>query len=145
MPANEDPPRKHYGLKAKEFEAVNTLIGQSKPSAAHDVFAIRREVEAAEQAAGLHQVTVKPPKRSRRKRDYFLIISGLFLLILVMLGAIAFVGVGTQVMAAQMPDQFWPMLRGVLLGSPILWWGLAGWFVISFALAWLMFGVMEDY
>ena len=145
MATPEEPPRKHYGFKPKEFEAVNTLIGQSRPSAAHDVFAIRREVEAAERAAGLHQLEVKSPKRSRRKRDFRLIVVGLFVVIYAFLGAAAWGAVATQTMAAQMPDQFWPTLRAVLFGSPILAWGFAGWCVMSLATWWLMFHVMDDY
>ena len=145
MPANDDPPRKHYGLKAKEFEAVNASTERMGDSPAHDVFAIRREVEAAEQAAGLHQVEDKGPKRSRRKRDFQLIVIGLFVVIYAFLGAAAWGAVATQTMAAQMPDQFWPTLRAVLFGSPILAWGFAGWCVMSLATWWLMFHVMDDY
>lgn len=140
-----EPPRKLYGLKAKEFEAVNAPTGQAGPSAAHDVFAIRREVEAAEQAAGLHELEDKGPKRSRRKRDFRLIVGGLFVVIYAFLGAAAWGAVATQTLAAQMPDQFWPTLRAVLFGSPILAWGFAGWCVLSFATWWLMFHVMDDY
>jgi hypothetical protein len=145
MPDTGGPPRKFYGFKPKEFEAVNTLIGQSRPSAAHDVFAIRREVEEAERAAGLHQLEVKPPKRSKRKRDYWRLVVGLFVVINVMLVVIAWGGAGTQTLAAGMTDQFWPVFRGVLFGSPILAWGFAGWCVMSASIAWLMFGVMDDY
>jgi hypothetical protein len=142
---SDEPTPKKYGLKAKEFEAVNEPLGQSQPSAAHDVFAIRREVEAAERAAGLHQLEIKPPKRSRRKRDFRLIVVGLFVVIYTFLGAAAWGAVATQTMAAEMPDQFWPTLRAVLFGSPILAWGFAGWCVLSLATWWLMFHVMDDY
>lgn len=124
---------------------MNTLIGQSQPSAAHDVVAIRREVEEAERAAGLHEIKVPPPKRSRRKRDFRLIVGGLFVVIFVFLGVAAWGAVATQTMAARMPDQFWPTLRAVLFGSPILAWGFAGWCVMSLATWWLMFHVMDDY
>lgn len=145
MATPEEPPRRHYGLKPKEFEAVNLSTERLGDSPAHDVFAIRREVEAAERAAGLHQLKVKPPKRSRRKRDFRLIVVGLFVVIYAFLGAAAWGAVATQTLAAQMPDQFWSTLRAVLFGSPILAWGLAGWCVMSLATWWLMFHVMDDY
>ena len=142
---SDQPAPKKYGLKPKEFEAVNASTERLGDSPAHDVFAIRREVEAMQAAAGLTELKAAPPKRSRRKRDFQLIVIGLFVVIYAFLGAAAWGAVATQTLAAQMPDQFWLTLRAVLFGSPILAWGLAGWCVMSLATWWLMFHVMDDY
>jgi hypothetical protein len=138
MADGDDPPRKLYGLKAKEFETVNTPTGQAGPSAAHDVFAIRREVEDAERAAGLHQLEVKIPQRSRRKRDFWLLVAGIL---------IAFGGVvAWQVsLVASRTSGSPEVVARILLRTPIAWWGLTGAVVILFALSYVMFFVMDDY
>lgn len=135
---SDEPTPKKYGLKAKEFEAVNEPSGQLQPSAAHDVFAIRREVEAAERAAGLHELEIKPPKRSRRKRDFWLLVAG----ILTIFGGV--VAWQVSLVASRTGGSAETIVR-ILLKTPIMWWGLTGAVVVLFALAYVMFFVMDDY
>lgn len=132
-------------LGEHQFDAVNAAPGTLPASDDHDVVKILQFVHARATAAGLNEVEYRPPAPSRRKRDFLVISAGLFVLIFTILGVEAFVAVGTQVMAAQMPEQFWPMFTAVLFHSPILAWGLAGFLVLTLCIAWLMFGVMDPY
>jgi hypothetical protein len=80
------PAPKKYGLKPREFERVNAPRGTLGHSAAHDVYAIRQELRAREQASGLDEIAPRPPRVSRRKRDYWLLMAvGNALLVTLML------------------------------------------------------------
>jgi len=68
---SDDPPRREYKLKPKEFERVNAPRGTEAKSDDHDVFAIRRQVREREQAAGMDHITAAPPKKSKRARDFW--------------------------------------------------------------------------
>lgn len=114
-------------------------------SAPHDVRSLLQFNLAIEQARGLHQVQPVPERRSRRRRDYWQLLSVIGVLIFTVLVAESFIAVQLQVLAAQMPDQLWPMFRQVLFHSPILGWGLAAFFFYAIALGWVMFFVMDDY
>ncbi|HVU34715.1 MAG TPA: hypothetical protein VHE61_14880 [Opitutaceae bacterium] len=107
MPDAPEPPRQFYGFKPREFERANAprpdapsapaqtpppedpsaridihelhrqagtpgpvLSPGTKPVAENEVHAILRDNAASEKAAGLHEVAPLPPRRSRRKRDY---------------------------------------------------------------------------
>ena len=103
MADDSDPPRKHYGLKPREFERVNARPGdllpgegpppvdvrdlnriaagsrppQSVPpraAADNDVRALLRANLEHRRAAGLEEATPPAPRRSRRKRDYWLVL-----------------------------------------------------------------------
>jgi hypothetical protein len=167
------PQRAQFGFKAAIFEKANResaapvdhreLIAianqprqvgppvargpELKPADAweNDVVALRRLNLAKENALGLNELPPPPPRRSRRTRDYIVLMAGLALVIFPILGAEAFLAAQVQTLAAGMPDQFWPLLKTLLFHSPILWWGLAGWLIMGFAFAWLMFGVLDDY
>lgn len=69
---NDDPPPRQYTLKPKEFERVNAPPGTDAKSDDHDVYAIRRQIREREQAAGLDDVALAPPKKSRRARDFWI-------------------------------------------------------------------------
>jgi hypothetical protein len=114
-------------------------------SPAHDVFALLRLNLATEKGRGLHELAPRPPKKSRRRRDYFVVLGCIGAAIYAVLLFEAVLAVSLQVMAAGMPDQFWPILHAVLFHSPILAWGLAAFFFYAVALGWLMFVVMDDH
>lgn len=114
MPDEPDPPRKFYGLKPREFEAVNArprypgesppaagtdpasrpaaidvndLIRSANPNGAgglskaspvvkNDVHAILHDNLMRAEALGLNELTPKPRRKSRRKRDYWLLMAG---------------------------------------------------------------------
>lgn len=91
------------------------------PGDPNDVFAIRREVRAREQADGGDVVKIKKV-RSRRKRDYWL----LLIASNVLFGTVTAMGI----------TQRNPMF---------LAYGLAGVVIVSLGLTWIMWFVMSDY
>lgn len=114
-------------------------------SAPHDVRSILAFNLAIEKRLGLHRVKPPPERRSRRRRDYLVLMTIIGLLIFAVLLVESFVAVQLQVLAARMPDQFWPIFQAVLFHSPIFAWGLAVFAAFAIALGWLMFGLMDDY
>lgn len=141
-----DPPRKFYQLKPKEFEAVNppsslppadstptTVRGHLRaanagplpPRAApastpNEVHALLQDNHARANAAGLNDVAPFRPRRSRRKRDYWI----LLLPINAFFGFMAF---------------------GPFRNPMTFTYGLAGMIVFTLGLTWVMWFVMDDY
>ena len=118
-PTDDDPPRKTYGLKPKEFERVNAAPGTQEPSADHDVYAILQANRAREQDHGLGEVEIKTVK-SRRRRDYWT----LLLLTNALFAVIGFTG-RENIM--------------VLVSAG------TGMILTSVGLTWIMWFVMDDY
>lgn len=159
MPDDPDPPRRFYGLKAKEFEAVNSLPrspGENPPTtgpgsspapterievsdlirsanvagptlpaptaaAPNDVHRILRDNLSRANAAGLNQLESKPPRKSRRQRDYWILMAGA--------GAVF----GTIIVRS-----------GPQAPVPFLF-ALAGLVVSTIGLTWVLWFVMDDY
>jgi hypothetical protein len=144
MPEESDPPRKFYGLKEAEFEAVNErsdrgqridvrehfqnaagLSGLPVPKPApkeNDVHAMLRDNLAHADAAGLNELADKPQRPSRRKRDYwFLMIGGNAVLALLFASAVKD---GNAFMMA---------------------FSAAGIGALSAGITWIMWFVMDDY
>jgi len=146
VPDEADPPRKNYGFKEREFKRDNPLASEAAPMptakelammagpvAQHgkaaagakkaddpnDVYAVLQGNRALEQKHGLDTVEIKRVK-SRRKRDFLLLIIGGNLAIL---GAVA--------------------LGGFNIVSVIF--GLAGVIVFSLGTTWIMWQVMSKY
>ena len=114
-------------------------------NAANDVHAILQENLARANAAGLNQVA--PPTRPyrRRKRDYLVLlivgntfIGGLYSLELLF-------GFQVQCMAAQMPNEFWNLVRFALANPTSYAMGLVGMVFFTLCLTWLMYGVLDNY
>lgn len=120
MPAEEEPKPRQFAFKAKEFERVNAPAGTQEPSADHDVYAIRRQLRERERAAGLDDLSPRPARRSRRKRDYWL----LMLSSNAVFGSITLIGRQNPVVFVS---------------------GLAGVIIFSVSLTWVMWFIMEDY
>jgi hypothetical protein len=114
----EDPAPKKYGMKPREFERLNPP-GPAGKGAEHDVFAILQQNRSVEQRKGLGEVEIRET-RSRRKRDYWLVLIGGNLLIvgLVALGRFNLISV---------------------------LFGLAGVVILSLTITWIMWFVMDDY
>jgi hypothetical protein len=108
-----------FTLGTAKFENVNTPTAGGLPPV--DVHEILRDNLARAQAAGLNDLTPTPTRRSRRRRDYWflLITANLFFgLIAVRSGP----------------------------GAPIVFVSaLAGMAIVSSALTWVMWFVMDDY
>jgi hypothetical protein len=120
MPAEEEPKPRQFVFKAKEFERINAPAGSQEPSADHDVYAIRRQLRERERAAGRDDLSPRPARRSRRKRDYWL----LMLAGNAGFGSIALIGRGSPVVFVS---------------------GMAGVLILSIGLTWVMWFIMEDY
>jgi hypothetical protein len=141
----DDPPRKNYATKPREFERVNapssavppmptaqdlaklagspvpTRPGPGRPKAddPNDVYAVLQQNRAVAQKHGQNEVVIKKTI-SRRKRDFWLLIvpSNLLLAVLTWQGR----------------------------GDPlILVCGLSGMVVASLSITWIMWQVMNDY
>lgn len=142
----DEPPRKNYEFKEREFKRDNPVssketppptakelammagpgarssppaANQAKPADPNDVYAMLKENRAAAQRDHLNEVVIKSVK-SRRKRDYWLMLvtanSALFLT--------AAVG----------------RANAFVLGS-----ALAGMVIISIGLTWVMWFIIDDY
>jgi hypothetical protein len=142
-----DPPRKFYRLKAPEFESVNAPtnaaprdatptnvqghlraanippdVSSSAPAAqpANDVQALLRDQAARVRAAGGDAIVPSPRRRSRRARDFWL-------LLLTANGFFAFAAFGPY--------------RNAMTFT----YGVAGMIFTTIALVWVMWFVMDDY
>jgi hypothetical protein len=160
MPDEQDPPRKFYGLKPKEFERVNKtpreqpadlrpdpgivssdkeridvrdilrvaahgtpLLGGSNAPAnrPNEVHAVLRENHEVANAAGLNDVSDRPKRPSRRKRDYWLM----------MIPVTVFCGTTVVLTGPKTPFPFVLSLSALVLFNAGLWW--------------VMWHVMDDY
>lgn len=143
----DDPPRKNYGFKEREFKHDNTPASPPPPTAKehaitaghvasasrkvpspggvnrtadpNDVYTVLQQNRAEEKKAGLNEVQIKEIK-SKRKRDYWLTLIG---------GNIFIVGVVT------------------LIGFNVftLIYGLAGVVMFSLGLTWIVWQIMDKY
>jgi hypothetical protein len=120
MPEPETPPPRKFELKRPTFERLNAPPGTQPASAAHDVYAIRHELREREKASGLDALAPAPPRVSRRKRDYWLLMAAgnAGLLSLLLLG------------------------RGNVV---VLVFALAGSIIFSLGVTWVMWQIMGDY
>ena len=141
-----DPPRKNYGFKDREFRRDNAhpsglppvptakdlamMSGPEAPAATrakagpkpgdpNDVFTVLQQNRAVEQREGLDAIEIRKVK-SRRKRDFWLMLVGGNLLII---GMVA--------------------ITGFNVVSVIF--GLAGIIILSLSLTWIMWQVMDRY
>lgn len=116
----ENPPRKMYAPKPREFERVNAPPGSTAgKSTAHDIHAMLEQNRALEKKAGLKEVEIRPV-HSRRKREYWqLLVAGN-----VVFALIAWFGRNNAFVA-------------VSAGSGVV--------IFSLGLTWIMWFVMNDY
>lgn len=146
MPDEPDPPRKNYGFKDRDFKRDNThssgespvptakelaimsgpvakhgqaAVGSAKADDPNDVYAVLEENRAVAKKHGLNEIEIKLLK-SRRKRDYWL----LLLSSEALLAVLAFFGRGNPF---------------VFVGS------IAAMGFVAFGLTWLMWQVMNKY
>ena len=115
----DNPPRKDYALKTRKFERVNAPAGSQKKSTEHDVYAILQQNRAEEKKFALNEVQIKENK-SKRKRDFWLMLVGGNLLIVTLV-----------------------IVTGFNVVSVIF--GLAGIIILSLGLTWVMWQVMDKY
>ncbi|HET7535376.1 MAG TPA: hypothetical protein VFJ90_02920 [Candidatus Didemnitutus sp.] len=129
--SDEAPPRQ-YKLRQKEFERVEPLApppaapapeldARAKAGDPNDVFALRQQLRAREESRGMDVLKEAPPKKSRRKRDYWLLMIG---------GNGFFLALPTLV------------FRGN--GVVALYCG-AGIIMLSLGATWVMWFIMDDY
>lgn len=144
-----DPPRKYYTFKESEFERVNEVgaasVGPTKPAPTSDqpfkpisqlgnapanreneVHAILRENLARDTAAGHYDVPPKPRRRSKRKRDYWILFFTGNAALLTLMWLLTGRGGGAGA-----------LITVVSLG--------AGTIIYNASLGWIMWQVMDDY
>jgi hypothetical protein len=128
---SDDPPRKNYEMKEREFVRVNAPAGSARgPAVApgvrpeqvdpNDIHSMLLQNRAIERRHGKDAVADNEPKKSRRKREFWLLLVG---------GNLA-------------------VVASVTYGSinPVsLIFGLAGLILFSIGLTWIMWFVMDDY
>lgn len=144
----DDPPRKVYGFKEREFKRDNAPAAAApppptvkelammagaptadpsrrkaaptaKPGDPNDVYAVLQQNRQSAAKHGLNEVEIKKVK-SRRKRDFWLILVG---------GNLAIIG------------GVW--LSGINVITVIF--GLAGLIIFSLSVSWIMWQVMDRY
>ena len=145
----DDPPRKDYGFKEREFKRDNPLASELPPAptakehaimAGHvapttrkappsggvnraadpnDVYAVLQQNRAEEKKFGLNEVQIRELK-SKRKRDFWLMLVGGNLLIIGLV-----------------------IITGFNVVSVVF--GLAGIVMLSLGLTWVMWQVMDKY
>ncbi len=143
-----EPPRQHFRLKPREFEIMNAPGSQAPsdatptdvqghfraatagpktrpprpvtPAPANDVQVLLRDEAARLQAAGVNELTPKPRRRSRRTRDYWLLVLSL--------------------------NAFFAFAAFGPFRNPMtLTYGIAGMIITTLGLTWVMWFVMDDY
>ncbi|MSU49230.1 MAG: hypothetical protein EXS37_09130 [Opitutus sp.] len=186
MPEETDPPRKHYQLKPREFEAVNgpprglpptpetavapamgpgeadngridvrdlfkkanqpgpALSAKARPAADNEIHVMLRENVAHANAAGLN--TVAPARKfHRRKRDFVVLVIAGNGFIAVIYSVEMFIGFQVQCLAARLPFEFWNLVWYAITHPATYALPLAGMVFFTIAVAWLLFGVIDDY
>ena len=103
-------------------------------------------MRAREAAAGIGEVVPAPPRKSRRRRDYLLLLVAGNGLMLVLFSVEIFIGFQVQCLAARMPEEFSNLVHYALHeGRPMFFLPAMCMTAFTVALSWLMFGVMGDY
>jgi hypothetical protein len=119
LPSDDDSPPVKHALTTATFEALNAPTSGSAPHPT-DVHQVLQDNLARENAAGINDLKPKPPRRSRRKRDYWLVL---------IFGNLAIVAT--------------VHLAGGNIVSNLF--GFAGIILLSVSLTWVMWFVMDDY
>jgi predicted phage tail protein len=119
LPSDDDPPPVKHTFTTAKFEALNEPTATPTP-APTDVHQMLRDNLARENAAGMNVVKPVPKRRSRRKRDFWLML---------VLGNLAIAATVHLAGGSVMSNLF----------------GLAGIILLSVSLAWVMWFVMDDY
>lgn len=110
----------------------------------NEVHAMLRENLARADAAGLNEVA--PVKVfHRRKRDFIvlLILGNGFIAVVYAIELV--IGFQVQCLAARMPFEFWNLMRSAFTNPAVFALPVAGMVFFSAAVAWLMYGMMDDY
>jgi len=116
----DDLPRKYYSVKPRAFEKLNEPGKAPEKSTGHDVFAMLQQNREVEKQSGKDALVIPPKRKSRRKRDYWLVTAGFNLLVIAMLAAARF--------------------------NPIsLLFGFAGLIIFNLSFTWIMWFLLEDY
>jgi hypothetical protein len=130
-----------------KLASANTrlLSGNAPANRANDVHAMLAGNHARADAAGLNDIAFQPRRRSKRKRDYWIVlIAGNGLIV----GAYAtqiVIGFQVQCIAARMPFEFFNLIRWAVSTPAMYAIPSLGILFFSAGLTWLMFHVMNDY
>ncbi|MBI5382840.1 MAG: hypothetical protein HZA31_13155 [Opitutae bacterium] len=114
----DEPPHPPLKLGTAKFTMVNATGTPTAPE--NDVHAILHANQQREKAAGLYEVTPPPPRRSRRKRDFWLC---LVLGNLVIVGSVGLTSINAVTVI----------------------YGFSGVLLFTSGFSWVMWQVMDDY
>jgi hypothetical protein len=125
--------------------AASAPHASNSPNAANDVQAVLLENLARADAAGLNEVA--PPTRPyrRRRRDYLVLMIGGNGFIAGLYSLEMLFGFQVQCMAAQMPNEFWNLVRFAVQNPATYAMGLVGMVFFSLCVTWLLYGVLDNY
>lgn len=115
-------------------------------SAEHDVPSLLRANQAADEQRGHFTLAPKPRRRSRRRRDYaiLLLVAGIPLFLLIFLHPVQDAWARTH--GLRILGEGGAIFSQVLLGNPyVAVWGIGGFVFYACALGWILFFVMDDY
>ncbi|HVS53989.1 MAG TPA: hypothetical protein VHD62_16660 [Opitutaceae bacterium] len=121
------------------------LAKSARPAEENEVHAILRENHAHAEAAGLNQLKPKPRRRSKRTRDYWILLIAGNLFIVTVYSVELMLGFSVQCLAAQMPSEFWNLVRYSMQNLLVFAMAGVGMMFYSAVLTWLMFAIMPDY
>jgi len=125
MPDAPEPPRRAFVLKPRAFERLNRPpeeLAAAPTPLANDIFAMQRDLRARERASGRDELAPRPARRSRRRRDFWLMVA--------LLNGLGGVAAGTA------------SATGNLI---VLTYALSGMLLGTVGLTWVMWVVMDDY
>jgi hypothetical protein len=141
-------PEARIDVRELTRQAMGTapLLGVNAPvNRANEVHDMLRGNLAVEDAAGLNELSPMPRKRSRRRRDFWVLVIGTNALIALVYSAQMFMGFQVMCLAAGMPAEFGNLVRFAITNPANYILAVAGMVFFTVAWWWLLYGVMDDY
>ena len=131
---------------ARLASARSPLLSANAPgNRANDVHALLAGNHACAEAAGLNAVALPSGRRSRRRRDFRLLLAGGNAFIFAVFAAPTVVAFQVQLLASRQTFELSALLRHIAAAPALYAIPALGSVAFSAALAWLMFHVIEDY
>lgn len=122
-----------------------SVLTSTRATAENDVHKMLRLNHAHAEARGLNALKIQLKRRSKRRRDYFVLLAAGNLFIVTVYSAELLLGFQVMCLAAQMPQEFGHLIVYALHQPTAFAMAGAGMAFFSAALTWLMFGVMNEY
>lgn len=122
------------------------LLGTNAPAnRVNEIHAMLQANLARENAAGLNTLAPLAKKRSRRRRDYWILLATVNTAIVAIYAAQIVLGFQVQCLAARMPFEFVNLLWFAVTTPQLYVIPALGMAFFTAGLTWVMFSVMDDY